>query len=80
VKGASVSARVGDIARFEAKARRGEIPPHAAVPLAVMFAAARVAQTKIGPGHYPMDAMFDAWPPEYAANWLRSKTANLKRL
>ena len=67
----AVAARKSDIARFEGKARRGEIPAHAVGPLAVVFAAMRKAQVAIGPGHSPMDAMFEAMPEEYRRNWLK---------
>lgn len=69
----SVAPRKADIARFAAKAARSEIPDQAVKPLALVYAAFRKAQIAIGPGHSPLDAVFDALPPQYADNWLRKK-------
>ncbi len=66
-------ARNADVNRFAAKARRGEIPASAIVPLAVVAAASRKAQIAIGPGHYPLDAILDSFPPAYVENCLRER-------
>lgn len=68
----TVRARKADVARFAAKAKRGEIPEDAVWPLANCFAACRVAQIAMGPGHSPLHAMLAAVPEQYADNFRRS--------
>jgi hypothetical protein len=75
VKRYSVSPTRQDIARFQAKAMRGELPEHAVRPLAAVYAAAKRAQTMIGPGHLPLDAIFDAFPDAYCENWAKAQLA-----
>ena len=66
-------ARNADLSRFQAKARRGEIPDRAVTPLAVVFAASRNAQIAIGPGYHALDAILEAFPPIYVENWMNQK-------
>lgn len=62
-----------DIAKFQAQADRGDFPSHAVRPLAAVYAAARRAQSHIGPGHKPLDALLDALPEAYVINWLNKR-------
>lgn len=73
-------ARNADIATYNSKARRGEIPQVAVVPLATVLAALRKAQCAIGPGHFPLDAILDSLPPLYVENCLRKRRNDARRL
>lgn len=70
-------ARNADLDRFRSKARKGEIPERAIVPLAVIYAASRKAQVEIGPGHHPLDAILEAFPPKYVENWFKDRRRRL---
>lgn len=62
-----------DVAHYRAKADKGLIPQSDVIPLAAVRAAMRKAQTLIGPGHTPLDAVFEAVPELYGANWLAKR-------
>lgn len=69
----AVAASDEDIAMFERLASRFEIGIDFVPVLATVFAAMRKAQTHIGPGHFPIDAMMAALPEQYVRNWVREQ-------
>lgn len=69
----TVGSRIKDIKFYQRKAEAGEIPFHAVMPMAIVHNALRRAQVAIGPGHFPLDALFYAMPEQYRNNWLNER-------
>lgn len=68
-----VAARMKDVAFFQGRADKGQIPSKGVVELATVFAAMRRAQESLGAGHLAMDAVFDALPESYQRSWLAKR-------
>lgn len=69
----AVSPRKVDIERFAKMAKNGVVSEAAVPHLATVYAAMRKAQIAIGPGHSPLDAVFEALPEDYRTNWLAKR-------
>lgn len=71
----TVGPRKKDIELFRRKAAKGLIPERAVRPMAIIYNAMRRAQGEIGPGHFPLDALYDSLPEEYRKNWIKKRIA-----